>query len=56
MGAEAERRVVARLRYTTAAKTDLDSSFRYADDSLEVVNVVEGHRDVEALFANRYDD
>jgi hypothetical protein len=26
------------------------SSFRYIDDVLEIVNVIEGHRDIPALF------
>jgi toxin ParE1/3/4 len=26
--------------------------FRYLDDTLEIVNVLEGHRDIEVLFGN----
>jgi hypothetical protein len=29
--------------------------FRYRDDVLEVVNVLEGHRDIEAHFGDRQD-
>ena len=29
--------------------------FRYADDMLEIVNILEGHRDVDAHFEDRED-
>lgn len=30
--------------------------FRYVDDCLEIVNVLEGHRDIDTYFSSQFED
>ena len=29
--------------------------FRYADDAVEIVNIIEGHRDIDGMFSDKSD-